>query len=459
MNVTNPTFNEVREILTKTLGIEDRVDSLTSATPLLDSVPEFDSMAVLKVILAIEEHFGLTIEGDEVTGELFETLGTLSAFVEEKINESEGDRNPNALEAAQESNESEATQESNDSEVAHGSKEPNEHSRMTVSILIVNWNSKDLLRQCLLSIRRTCVDLAPEIVVVDSGSFDGCAEMLAREFPEVEFVQSNDNIGFARANNLGLTRVTGEAVWVLNPDTELTTGALQTLLDELERLPDAGIVSPRLLNTDLTLQSSVHALPKPVRQAFDSKVLRRALSPYDLWAPPSDFAPPGTVAVEAVPGTAMLIRTQIFRSVGGFTPDYFMYAEDMDLCFKVLRAGYRIYHVPASKVIHHGGASSAVHGSSFAAVMIREALHAYMILNHGRQSARTYRLATGVSALTRLLVLAPGLVVGDEQHRLVRKAAFEQYRSVLSWSCGGQKWTKRYFAPEPGAQEPSSAGG
>jgi hypothetical protein len=155
----------------------------------------------------------------------------------------------------------------------------------------------------------------------------------------------------------------------------------------------------------------------------------------------------------------MLIRTQIFRSVGGFTPDYFMYAEDMDLCFKVLRAGYRIYHVPASKVIHHGGASSAVHGSSFAAVMIREALHAYMILNHGRQSARTYRLATGVSALTRLLVLAPGLVVGDEQHRLVRKAAFEQYRSVLSWSCGGQKWTKRYFAPEPGAQEPSSAGG
>ena len=89
MNVTNPTLSEVREILTKTLGIEDRVDSLTPATPLLDSVPEFNSMAVLKVILAIEEHFGLTIEGDEVTGELFETLGTLSAFVEDKMNESE----------------------------------------------------------------------------------------------------------------------------------------------------------------------------------------------------------------------------------------------------------------------------------------------------------------------------------------------------------------------------------
>lgn len=92
----------------------------------------------------------------------------------------------------------------------------------------------------------------------------------------------------------------------------------------------------------------------------------------------------------------MLMRTEIFRSVGGFSPEYFMYAEDMDLCFKILRAGYRIYHVPDAKVIHH---------------------------------------------------------------RLVRKAAFEQYRSVLSWSCGRQKWTKRYAAPEPSAQEPSSAGG
>ena len=190
---------------------------------------------------------------------------------------------------------------------------------MTVSILIVNWNSKDLLRQCLLSIRQTCADLEPQIVVVENGSFDGCAEMITAEFPEVEFIQSIDNIGFGRANNLGLTHVTGDAVWVLNPDTEVRQGALQTLLGELERLPDAGILSPRFLNTDLTLQSSVHALPRPVRQAFDSEILRRALSPYALWAPPSDFAPPGTVAVEAVPGTAMLMRTETFRSVGGFT--------------------------------------------------------------------------------------------------------------------------------------------
>lgn len=88
MNVTNPMFGEVREILTRTLGIQDRLDSLTPATPLLGALPEFDSMAVLNVILAIEERFGVTVDDEEVTGELFETLGTLSTFVEQKLNQS-----------------------------------------------------------------------------------------------------------------------------------------------------------------------------------------------------------------------------------------------------------------------------------------------------------------------------------------------------------------------------------
>jgi GT2 family glycosyltransferase len=315
----------------------------------------------------------------------------------------------------------------------------------TVSVLIVNWNSKDLLRESLLSIRRTCADVPLQIVVVDGGSFDGCAEMLASEFPEVVFVQSEDNIGFGRANNLGLRCVTGEAVLVLNPDTELQPGALQTLMTELRRRPDAGIVSPRLLNTDRTLQSSVHALPRPVRQALDSELLRRVLSPYSLWAPPSDFSPAGTVAVEAVAGTCMLMWTKTFREVGAFTPEYFMYAEDMDLCFKVLRAKYRIYHVPTAEVVHHGGASSSTQGSTFSAVMIREALNTYMVLNHGRRYALVYRLATGSSALVRLLILSLGLISGDERRREARKATFTRWWSILSWSCGQQKWAKRLF--------------
>lgn len=131
----------------------------------------------------------------------------------------------------------------------------------------------------------------------------------------------------------------------------------------------------------------------------------------------------------------------------------------MDLCFKIRAAGLQIYHVPAAQIVHHGGASSSEHGSSFAAVMTREALHSYMVLNHGPRSARAYRLATGVSALGRLVLLTPSLVLGDEPHRSRRKVTFSHWRSVLSWSVGRQKWAKGYFAGERRAQEPRSVGG
>jgi len=330
---------------------------------------------------------------------------------------------------------------------------------MTVSILIVNWNSKDLLRQCLLSILNTCGDVKPQIVVVDGGSFDGCAEMLASEFREVKFIQSQHNVGFGRANNLGLAHVTGDAVWVLNPDTEVRPGALQNLLADLESRPDAGILSPRLLNTDLTLQCSVHALPKPIRQSLDSEFLRRLILPLHVWAPPSGFSPSKTVAVEAVAGTAMLMRTEVFRRVGAFTPAYFMYAEDMDLCFKIKRAGLRIYHVPSADVVHHGGASSSVQGSTFSMVMMREALYTYFVLNSGPVSAWMYRLAAGVTSLLRLVTLLPGLALGDTQQRAVRRAAFTRWRAALSWSCGQQQWTKRYALDELLAREAQGAGG
>lgn len=320
---------------------------------------------------------------------------------------------------------------------------------MTVSILIVNWNSKDFLRQCLLSIRRECAGLNPQIIVVDGGSFDGCAEMLASGFPEVDFVQSAGNVGFARANNLGLPLVTGDALWVLNPDTELGPHALQTLLRELEQRPDAGLVSPRLLNTDGSLQSSVHALPRPIRQALDSELLRRLLSPHALWAPPSAFAPSEVVAVEAVAGTAMLLRTTLFRDLGGFNPAYFMYAEDMDLCFRILKAGFRIYHVPVAEVVHHGGESSSVQGSRFSAVMMCEALNRYFTLNYGRPSAWLYRSAVAICAVARLLVFLPGVILANEPRRSMRKAAFLRWRAMLSWCCGGQNWTKRFTTLEP----------
>lgn len=314
----------------------------------------------------------------------------------------------------------------------------------SLSIIIVNWNSRDLLRQCLLSLRVTGAQLAPQIIVVDGGSFDGCGEMLAAEFPNVVFVQSQDNIGFGRANNLGFERATGKALLLLNPDTEVLPGAIQELLAELQRLPYAGIIGPRLLNSDHSLQTSVQALPKPVRQAFDSEILRRLLWPWRLWAPPTDFVPHKTIEIEAYSGACMMMWAESFRMVGGFSRQYFMYAEDADLCLKVRRAGLRIYHTPTAQVIHHGGASSSSQGSTFSAVMMREALHAYMLLNHGPLHAAAYRLAVGAATIVRMLPQSFGAAFGRKGRRNRSKDALLISWSVLLWSMGQQQWTRKY---------------
>jgi N-acetylglucosaminyl-diphospho-decaprenol L-rhamnosyltransferase len=319
---------------------------------------------------------------------------------------------------------------------------------VTISILIVNWNSRELLRRCLESIRTTCRDLGPQVVVVDGGSFDGCGEMIAADFPEVEFVQSQENIGFGRCNNLGFERVNGDMLLLLNPDTEIRPGTVQTLLAEYARLPRGGMLAPRLLNSDLTPQSSVHALPRPVRQALDSEFLRKLLSPVSWWAPPTGFHPSTSVAVEAVAGACMLLPSKLFRRVGGFGPEYFMYAEDMDLCLKIQQAGHIIYYVPDAEILHHSGASSETQGSKFSAVMMREALHTYLTRHRGGFSGFLYRAVTCSSSIVRLLFLYVTLLGTRDQRRLVAKRNISKWRSILSWSIGLERWVKPYFVIE-----------
>ena len=314
----------------------------------------------------------------------------------------------------------------------------------TLSIVVVNWNSKDLLRQCLLSVQATAAKLAPQIVVVDGGSFDGCGEMLAMEFPSVLFVQLQDNVGFGRANNAGFKHITGEALLLLNPDTELLPGAIQTLLTDLRRLPSAAIVGPRLLNSDRSLQTSVQALPRPLRQAFDSEILRRLLWPLRLWAPPTDFEPAQAMEVEAYSGACMMMWSNTFRSVGGFSPQYFMYAEDVDLCLKVRQAGMRIYYTPRARVVHHGGASSSSQGSSFSAVMMREALHKYMLSNHGRLHAAVYRGAVALAAVARMLPQSMRLAFCRNDARARSRTAVSISWALVLWSLGRQRWTQQY---------------
>ena len=306
---------------------------------------------------------------------------------------------------------------------------------MTLSILIVNWRSKDYLRRCLLTIAETCADLDLQIIVVDGGSFDGCGEMLAAEFPEVDFVQSPDNVGFGRSNNLGFERVTGAALLLLNPDTELKNGAVQKMLNELYASARAGIIGPRLLNTDGSLQVyCVRALPTPLNRALDSDFLRRLWPNSRLWGVAEAFRSSKPVSVEAVSGACMLLRSEIFRRVGGFSPQFFMYGEDMDLCAKVGRRGLQVVHVPDAVVVHHGGGSSGGQVNHFSTSKMREAWDTYMQLNHGPFTVIAYRFLQAISAVVRLCVLVPGSVLLAGPHRAAARVGLIKWWCVLKWA-------------------------
>jgi GT2 family glycosyltransferase len=302
-----------------------------------------------------------------------------------------------------------------------------------VSVIIVNWNAKDYLRQCLTSLFKHCQAVRFEVIVVDSGSFDGSAEMVAREFPSVLFAQSSQNVGFARANNLGVRQSRGRYLLFLNPDTEFTEDSVWILCDCIRSSPDAGAIGCRLLNTDRTLQTScVQSFPTVINQALDAEFLQRWFPRSSLWGASALHATEQTFGkVEVVSGACIFITRAVFETIGGFTEDYFMYGEDLDLCFKVRRFGYCVYYTGETNVIHHGCGSSRKGKEDFADVMMRDSVYRFMRLNRGVVHAACYRAAMAGAASVRIPLIIALRALGR-----ARKTTLWKWLSILSWSLG-----------------------
>lgn len=316
-------------------------------------------------------------------------------------------------------------------------KHPSPGTPAAISIVIVNWNSKTYVRGCLHSLARHVPSVALEVIVVDGGSFDGCDEMLAKEFPSVIFVQSPDNIGFARCNNLGARHAKGQYLLLLNPDTELIDDSLETLWRQAASLPDAGAIGCRLLNRDRSLQTScVQCFPTAINQALDSEFLHKRFPRSSLWG----MAPLYTeghspVPAEAISGACILVKRDYYEAVGGFTETYFMYGEDLDLCYKLTQAGHRSYYVPDARVVHFGGGSTGQASSNFSTVMMRVSVHHFIRQHRGPFSALAYRSSIFLSALARLLLICPMLIFGN---RVVShgSGSLRKWSAILRWSVG-----------------------
>jgi GT2 family glycosyltransferase len=322
---------------------------------------------------------------------------------------------------------------------------------MDLSIIIVNWHSREYLKRCIASIRSHVRTMSYEIVVIDSGSFDGCDAMLREQYPEVRFIQSATNLGFARANNRAFDESVGDCLLFLNPDTELSGSAVEALYCSLQSLPDAGIVGGRLLNGDGTVQTScIQSLPTLVNQMLNSEFLRTRWPRSSLWGMEALFAA-GTVPrpVQAISGACLMVRRRIFEEVEKFSEEYFMYVEDIDLCYKVGKAGYTNYFVPDARVVHFGGSSSQQAVSAFAAVMIPEAIWRFLRKTRGSVYGSLYTLTMFASAVGRLAILALGSVRAPRSAS--RKASWCKWMAILRWSTGRDELATRYYTVEPSA--------
>ncbi len=308
-----------------------------------------------------------------------------------------------------------------------------------LSIVIVNWNSCGYLCSCLKSVFAKGVGLSFEVLVIDNASYDGSAEMVHSEFPLVRFIQSTENFGFARANNLGFEHARGRLLLFLNPDTEIVGPALQVLAATLESSPDAGIVGPRLLNSDLSVQTScVQRFPTILNQILDCDYLRTRLPNAQIWGMrPLWVTSSGPVEVEVIPGACLMVKRTVFEKASQFSPRYFMYSEDVDLCYEVRKSGAKVYFVNDAEVIHHAGRSSgASEVSHFASVMARESTYLFFLAKRGWTYASLYRAAMASAALVRLALLGMADVFLPQPDKRPRLASASKWRSILTWGLG-----------------------
>jgi GT2 family glycosyltransferase len=221
-----------------------------------------------------------------------------------------------------------------------------------LDVVIVAYRSRELLRDCLRSLREFAPSAAMTVTVVDNASGDGTVEMVEREFPDVEVVAATENLGFSRANNIAIRRTRGAYVLLLNPDTRLTAGALDHLLDLIEREPRVGICGCRLEREDGTLDHAARrSFPTPLSALGHFTGLGRGRrSPKALAA----YTAPEVVAgpVDAVNGAFMLVRRAALDQVGLLDEGYWMYMEDLDLCYRFAEAGWLTWYEPSVTVIH-----------------------------------------------------------------------------------------------------------
>ncbi len=287
-------------------------------------------------------------------------------------------------------------------------------SEVTLSIIIVNWNTRDLLAGCLASIYSHPPAATFEVIVVDNASADGSAALVQSQFPQVTLLTNANNPGFAAGNNQAITHSNGRYLLLLNPDTIVRPGALDTLLTFMDTHPAAGAAGSLLLNPDGSLQHSCHPAPTLSREWWRLFHLDHlfALARYPMEQWPQDRPR----EVDTIQGACLIVRREVIDQVGLLDDAYFMYSEEVDWCLRIRRAGWQLYWVPQAQVIHYGGQSTRQVAVTMFLQLYRAKL-LYFRKHDGRLAGWLYKLILLAASLLRVLLTPIALLLRPAHHR------------------------------------------
>jgi hypothetical protein len=289
-------------------------------------------------------------------------------------------------------------------------------SRSDLSVVIVSWNTQQLLRDCLTSLSRHLASIEHEVIVVDNASTDGSAEMVQREFEHVRLIQNEDNTGFGAANNQAMAVAEGRYFLLLNSDTYLRDDSVAKLCRKVMSHPDIGVAQCQLYFPDGRIQYTAHRFPSLGRILFEAlgvyklmpgrapKILLRG-----YWNHQSERD------VDWVIGAFMLLPRQVFQATGGFDERLFMYGEDREWCFRIRRRGWRIRYYPEASIVHIGHASANLGLGERRLALCLQRDQEFYVEQFGRGKALVMMVALIIGSAARVAYYAARVRAGGAQ--------------------------------------------
>ena len=291
--------------------------------------------------------------------------------------------------------------------------------KVDISVIILSWNDWKHLEECLKSLSNRAQSRTVEIIVVDNASTDGSPENVEALFPNVRLIKNKENLGFARGNNMGVKAGQGKYVCLLNSDIKVGNGCLEVLANYLDQYPDIGIIGPRILNDDMTHQSSCRAFPNLWNNFCSATGMAGAFRRSKLFSGEHMFYFKGDriLDVDVLVGCFWMARREAINEFGLLDEGFFMYAEDVDWCKRCRNAGWRVVFFPQAQAIHYRGGSSTKQDPVWVAVTQQRSILRYWRKHHGAFGCFNVACLICIHKIIRLAAASIGRLVQPSRRK------------------------------------------